>query len=163
MSRAVISKNVPQRDDAFPIATGTHPPDKPNYERLREHVLRDFGIATWGRLRDVSALDSARAIKIIAEEAEKLLASLEDNRTPLLKRQIADLKRIGAALASSLRSHSTRNPQPYEANNGKATPDTRKRCRACGQIPSLGHTSGCKIAAVLKEARDAGMSAPDEE
>lgn len=134
------------------IMAGAEVPPLPDKQRPLVNVLRDHALTTWGELRDVPVLDSAKAVEILAAAHQRILDSVRDDTGPYRK-QIIELQRLVGQMAAMLTKIAKR-----EATRGDPAGDIRVRCSVCGE-PFSQHEINCKLAVLLREGKASGMSA----
>jgi len=165
MSRAVVSKHVPQPqntsiDDASRpkrkhIMAGAEVPPIPDKDRPRHLVLRDHAIAVWGELRGVSELDSAKATEVLAAAMERLLNAVRDEG-PAIRNRIVQLEKAGSYVMGKLKQATSRPPR------GDEEKDSRRRCVVCNR-PVMEHTVDCPVRKGFERGKSVGFTVGVEE
>lgn len=166
---AVIGRNIatktqpPPRpvDDEPPrqvrrhIMAGAEVPLTLDKDRPLEHVLRDHAVATWGELRGVFELDSAKAETVLAAAMGRMLLAVRDDTAKLNKR-IKALEHEGSKILGALKQATIRT-----ANNSDPHMDNRRRCKVCNQ-PFSEHAEKCCVGLAIKRGREAGLTVGTE-
>jgi hypothetical protein len=155
LSRPATATTIDERPRKPGVMIGAEGPDTPDRHRPLARVLEDHANRAWGAIRDVSPLNRAHAEKVLVKALGGLLESVRDDTNPL-KDQVKALQLLGSKMMAMIVKLATRAPQYGDPAN-----DNRRRCRHCGQ-PMTKHDEICKVNAVLKAGREAGMVVADE-
>lgn len=150
-----LTATIDERPRKPGVMVGAEGPDTPDRQRPLEHVLGDHANRAWGDIRDVSPLNRAHAEKVLVKAMRNLLESVRDDTNPL-REQVKELQQLGSRMMAMIIKLATRPPQYGDPAN-----DNRRRCRHCGQ-PMTKHDEICKVDAMIKAGRAAGMVVADE-
>lgn len=152
MSRAVLSRftdadDEVQPNDGNPLAGVRIIPD---HERKLEFVARERAVLAWGRLREISVLDSSQATDILTEA---ILDAVAASKKPMLE----EYKHWGQvrAAARKLRECVLRlwgEPSPHHDPSRGST----KLCRICRGSKNL-HDKDCMVGKALALASAARL------